>query len=73
LIERIREIDPAKGGNVPAIALTAYAATGDRTKALRCGYQTHLTKPVEPDELVVTVASFAKLAAGHRGGEPRSD
>lgn len=47
-----------RGRTIPAIALTAYAADTDRQRALRVGFQTHLTKPVEPEELVRTIASL---------------
>jgi CheY-like chemotaxis protein len=59
LIHRIRRL-PA-GGAIPAVALTAYARTEDRMRAFRAGYQAHLAKPIEPAELVATIASFAGL------------
>jgi CheY-like chemotaxis protein len=43
---------PNPGGMIPAIALTAYAAEIDRQQALQVGFQTHITKPVEPSVLV---------------------
>jgi PAS domain S-box-containing protein len=48
-----------KGVRVPAAALTAFARSEDRTRALQAGYQTHLAKPVEPPELVAAVAALA--------------
>jgi PAS domain S-box-containing protein len=51
---------------LPAIALTAYARTEDRTRALLAGYQAHVAKPVESDELLATVASFADLIRARR-------
>lgn len=60
LIESIRELSPDKGGKVPAIALTAYARSEDRTKALSAGFNTHVPKPVEAAELVAVVASLAR-------------
>jgi CheY-like chemotaxis protein len=45
---------------VPAAALTAYARSEDRMKALRAGFQMHLAKPIDPAELVTTVAALAK-------------
>jgi signal transduction histidine kinase/CheY-like chemotaxis protein len=48
-----------QGGAVPAVALTAYARTEDRLRALRAGFQLHLSKPVQPSELVTVVASMA--------------
>jgi signal transduction histidine kinase/CheY-like chemotaxis protein len=59
LIRRIRSLDAANGGNVPAIALTAYARAEDRMKAVLAGFQMHLVKPVEGAELVTMVASLA--------------
>ena len=48
---------------IPAIALTAYARTEDRIKAIQAGYQMHLAKPVEPAELVTMVRSLARRTA----------
>ena len=47
------------GGDIPAVALTAYARPEDRTKALRAGFQMHAVKPIEPRELFAVVASLA--------------
>jgi CheY-like chemotaxis protein len=70
LMEKIRALSPLNGGTVPAIALTAYARPEDRTRALLAGYQAHLTKPVETDELLATVSSFAELARSRRRAGP---
>jgi signal transduction histidine kinase/ActR/RegA family two-component response regulator len=59
LMRRIRLLDADRGGNVPAIALTAYARAEDRMKAVLAGFQMHLVKPVEGAELVTMVASLA--------------
>jgi CheY-like chemotaxis protein len=59
LIRRVRRLGPIRGGRLPAIALTAYARSEDRTNALRAGFAAHVSKPVEPAELVATVASVA--------------
>jgi CheY-like chemotaxis protein len=59
LIKKVRSLDPDKGGRVPAVALTAYAAAADRRRALLAGFQTHLAKPVEPDELLAVIASLS--------------
>lgn len=48
-----------QGAKIPAAALTAYARTEDRLRALQEGFQIHLPKPVEPAELVTVVASLA--------------
>ena len=64
LIRKIRLQEPPSR-HVPAIALTAYTRSVDRVRALAAGFQTHMSKPVEPAELVATVKS---LAAGGRKG-----
>ena len=61
-IRQLRSLPPEKGGRVPAAALTAYARSEDRLRALASGYQTHVTKPVEPSELIAVVASLAGRA-----------
>ena len=58
LLARVRALGPAHGGNVPAIALTAFARSEDRLKALEAGFGAHISKPVEPSELIATVASM---------------
>jgi len=69
LLERIRELEDPALASLPAIALTAFARSEDRTRALRMGFLLHLSKPVEPAELVATVASAANRASQRlRGG-----
>jgi CheY-like chemotaxis protein len=53
----VRLLERDLGGRVPAIALTAFARSEDRTRALRAGFLVHLAKPVDPSELVATIAS----------------
>jgi PAS domain S-box-containing protein len=65
LIQRVRR-EPSPGRDIPAIALTAYARSEDRTRALRAGYQAHIAKPVEPNELLAMIASFVELTGAHR-------
>ena len=60
LMRQIRSLRP-EGHRVAAIALTAYARAEDRTRALRAGYQAHVTKPVDGAELVAMVASLMEL------------
>ncbi len=62
LIQRVRALPKDLRPDVPAIALTAYASTGDRGKALAAGYQLHIAKPFDPTELARTVQ---RLAAQH--------
>ncbi|HTW37874.1 MAG TPA: response regulator [Steroidobacteraceae bacterium] len=59
LIEQVRALDPNLGGRVPAVAVTAYASAQDRLRALHAGYQNHIAKPVEPDELAAVITSLA--------------
>jgi signal transduction histidine kinase/CheY-like chemotaxis protein len=59
LMRRIRQLR-GRRGRTPAIALTAYARAEDRARALEAGYQSHLAKPVEPAELIATVAELGK-------------
>jgi PAS domain S-box-containing protein len=63
LINKIRALELERGGRLPAIALTAYAAAEDRSQALAAGYQRHVTKPVDPDDLVAVVAALLGRAA----------
>jgi PAS domain S-box-containing protein len=58
LIRKVRARSPEEGGRIPAIALTAYAGVADRRRALLAGFQTHLAKPVEPDDLVAVILSL---------------
>jgi signal transduction histidine kinase/ActR/RegA family two-component response regulator len=60
LIRRIRALPPEAGGATPAVALTAYARTEDRTQAILAGFQHHVAKPVEPAELIAMVASLTQ-------------
>jgi CheY-like chemotaxis protein/anti-sigma regulatory factor (Ser/Thr protein kinase) len=62
-IREVRQLSPSSGGSIPALALTAFARSEDRTRAILAGYQIHLSKPIEPQELAVTVASLAGGAA----------
>jgi PAS domain S-box-containing protein len=62
LMRQIRALPPEQGGDIPAIALTAYAGDRDRSLALAAGFQRHLSKPVMPDHLANVVA---ELVIGH--------
>ena len=56
LIRQIRLRERERGGSLPAIALTGYARADDRQRALAAGFQAHVAKPVEPAELIATIA-----------------
>jgi len=58
LIRSIRALDASEGGKTPAIALTAYARSEDRVRALASGYQLHVPKPVDIQELAIAIASL---------------
>ena len=59
LMRDVRRLPAADGGRTPAVALTAFARSEDRTRAMLAGYHVHLAKPIESAELVATVASLA--------------
>jgi CheY-like chemotaxis protein len=58
LIRAVRSLPDLKAANVPAAAVTAFARTQDRTKSLLAGFQAHVTKPVDPGELVAVIAAL---------------
>jgi CheY-like chemotaxis protein len=60
LIGKVRSLSPNQGGRTPAIALTAYARSEDRTRALARGFNQHLAKPVDARELLVLIANLAE-------------
>ncbi|HTG32474.1 MAG TPA: ATP-binding protein [Thermoanaerobaculia bacterium] len=60
LIRRVRELPAERGGRTPAAALTAFARGEDRRRALRAGFQMHVAKPVDLQELATVVASLAR-------------
>jgi len=58
LMQQVRQLPPQQGGLIRAIALTAYAGELNQQQALEAGFQKHITKPVEPNELVKTIAAL---------------
>ena len=58
-IRRVRALPREENGRVPAVALTAYARLEDRTRALRAGFNAHVAKPVDPNELFAVMTSLA--------------
>ncbi len=65
MMRELRARSALQQARIPAIALTAFARSEDRTRAMLAGYQVHLSKPVEPQELLAAVANLA----GRTGGE----
>jgi CheY-like chemotaxis protein len=55
----MRSLSRDEGGRIPAVALTAYARLEDRTRALRAGFNAHVAKPVDPNELLAVLSSLA--------------
>jgi len=60
LIRRVRNLESKQSRDIPAVALTAYARKSDLAKAVDAGFQMHLSKPIEPNELVAVVAQLAR-------------
>ncbi len=58
LMREVRKRSPQQGGQVPAIALTAYAGEINQQQALAAGFQMHIPKPVDPDALVKAIISL---------------
>ena len=59
LLRKVRALDAERGGQIPALALTAYTRIEDREAALSAGFQQHAAKPIEPVELAAAVATLA--------------
>ncbi|HEY9656881.1 MAG TPA: ATP-binding protein, partial [Allocoleopsis sp.] len=60
LIQQIRALPPEQGGQIPAIALTAYAREEDHQRAIATGFQQQVTKPLEPEQLVRAVVALVR-------------
>ncbi|MBW3587755.1 MAG: response regulator, partial [Cyanobacteria bacterium 0813] len=60
LVRQVRALPPQQGGQIPAIALTAYAGDFNQKQALAAGFQRHLAKPVEPSELVQAIVTLLR-------------
>jgi CheY-like chemotaxis protein len=58
VMEQVRALPPEQGGQVLAIALTAYAGDFSQQQALQAGFQHHVSKPVEPEVLVRAITSL---------------
>jgi CheY-like chemotaxis protein len=62
-IRNVRALPAKDKARVPAIALTAFGQSEDRARALVAGFNVHMTKPVEPADLLCTVAKLAARLA----------
>jgi signal transduction histidine kinase/DNA-binding response OmpR family regulator len=56
LIEKVRSMKSKRARQTPAVALTAYVTNEDRERALAAGFQLHISKPIEPANLVMLIA-----------------
>jgi len=63
LIQSVRSLTDDRLATIPAVAVTAYARADDRRRLLLAGYQMHISKPVEPQELVAGIASLIGLTS----------
>jgi PAS domain S-box-containing protein len=67
LIRKVRALSPQAVALVPALALTAYARAEERALAFSAGFQSHMTKPAEPAELITTIARMLEEAGKVKG------
>jgi CheY-like chemotaxis protein len=70
LIRAVRAMPAARGGDVPAAALTAYARAEDRRRLLDAGFSMHVAKPLEASELVAVLTNLMRFRAGRAGSTP---
>jgi len=68
LIRELRKLPASEGGKVPAIAVTAYAREEDRKRALAAGFQAHVAKPIQPNEMLLVVEQLVQLNEQRDGG-----
>jgi CheY-like chemotaxis protein len=60
LIRQVRALDAARGGGLPAVAITAHGMTHGPDRTLAAGFQAHLRKPIDPWDLCRTLASLVR-------------
>ncbi|MFN6464581.1 MAG: PAS domain S-box protein [Nostoc sp. DedVER02] len=60
LLREVRKLPPEQGGQIPAIALTAYAGEINYNQAMAAGFQKHLPKPVDPGELATAINNIIR-------------
>lgn len=60
LIQQVRMLAPDQGGQIPAIALTAYAGDTNQQQVLAAGFQKHISKPIEPEALVQAIVGLVR-------------
>jgi len=67
LMRRVRALSEQELAQLPAMALTAYARAEERAQAFSAGFQSHMTKPVEPAELIAMIARMVEEAGKLKG------
>ncbi|MEP0873742.1 ATP-binding protein [Trichocoleus desertorum AS-A10] len=67
LIQQVRSLSSDAGGQILAIALTAYASEAEQKRAINAGFQRHIAKPVDPEELVRAILSIHTSSMGKTG------
>src|SRR3989449_6165518 len=73
LLSKLRALTPRQGGEIPALALTAYAHPQDRQRALAAGFHDYVAKPFEPPSLVAAIARLTPARRStRRGASPRA-
>jgi signal transduction histidine kinase len=70
LIRKIRSLPSARGGQTPAIALTAHASPSDRIRLLEAGFEVHVPKPVQPAELIAILVRTVENYEGKQDDDP---
>lgn len=61
LLRQLRTLSPEQGGQIPAIALTAYAGEMNQKQAFAARFQMHISKPVEPEAMARAIAALTRL------------
>jgi len=72
LINQVRSLKASPGGDIPAVALTAYATEADRERALSAGFQAHISKPIESAALISAVAAIIGRGTNFRASPRRA-
>jgi PAS domain S-box-containing protein len=62
LMRQVRQLPSEQGGQVPAIALTAYVGELNQKQAIAAGFQRHLSKPIEPTTLIAAIVDLIQNA-----------
>lgn len=61
LMRQVRQLSAEDGGQIPAAALTAYVRGDEQREIIAAGFQKHIAKPVEPEQLALIIAELAQI------------